>query len=530
MAEIDPTSPLPSVDYDILTGKARRGTSSTSLGRTDQSLSVSTGETDPTSALPSVNYDILTGKARRARSSENVDSLGRTALAVEIKERFSSMKDAFLKLDRNFDGRITAKEIRSLCREWNIPGSEAERVIKAADLDANGTLDFDEFAKRFDPYEGDAVDDTTQAQAHPWDDRPCGGGGGWYDPQAEYDDRAVGAATRIQALQRGRQVRGEDGPPVASGSGSRAATTLRNDSLAQENAALKARIAQLEAELAAHKDRESSLGSRIRELEAAASAAGAEGDRSAARQRELEQQLAGMQASLDEENARFRQQQLKFEAGSAEAAANAARLAEMEAAAQAEEAARAAAEAAKPREAVAVYGRANCPKTAAVTSQLTKSRVAFDFFDFDRDKSYMQALQASGFPPGGRIDPPIVVVNGQKAFWEEHNEDIAVHFPSQLINELRKLGIVKEQEVWAPYLLKDVTMDVEIKERFWNMQEAFLAMDYNQNGKVSKKELIMKCEEWNIPRSEADRVIGEADWDKDGCIDFREFCRRFGRG
>jgi len=464
-------------------------------------------------------------------------------LAVEIKERFSSMKDAFLKLDRNFDGRITAKEIRSLCREWNIPGSEADRFIKAADLDANGTLDFDEFAKRIDPCEGETWNDTVPVQAHPWDGIPCGGGGGgWYNPEADYDDRAVGAATRIQALQRGRQTRVEekDGPPTPSGSAHRAAVSKRSDSLAQENAALKARIAQLEAELAAHKDREASLESRIGELEAAASAASTDGERANARQRELEQQLKAMQAGTadaarnaarlaeleagsSDKSARIRQ----LEAEADEGAKAAARIRELEA--QAQQAARAAAEAEKPRAAVAVYGRANCPKTAAVTSQLTKSKVAFDFFDFDRDKSYMQALQASGLSPSGRIDPPIVVVNGNKVFWDEPQEGIAVHFPSQLINELRKLGFVQEQQVWAPYLLKDVTMDVEIKERFYNMQEAFLAMDYNQNGKVSKKELIMKCEEWNIPRSEADRVIGEADWDKDGCIDFREFCRRFGR-
>merc|ERR1712129_369789 len=45
------------------------------------------------------------------------------------------------------------------------------------------------------------------------------------------------------------------------------AASLRNDSLCQENAALKARIAQLEAKLAARNDRETSLEGRIRELE-----------------------------------------------------------------------------------------------------------------------------------------------------------------------------------------------------------------------------------------------------------------------
>merc|ERR1719482_1025039 len=38
------------------------------------------------------------------------------------------------------------------CRNWNVPLSEAERVMNCTDLDQKGYIDFDEFARRFDPY------------------------------------------------------------------------------------------------------------------------------------------------------------------------------------------------------------------------------------------------------------------------------------------------------------------------------------------------------------------------------------------
>merc|ERR1711920_702627 len=68
---------------------------------------------------------------------------------TEIHERFSSMQDAFLKLDSDKNGFVCKTELKDRCAEWNIPTSEAQRVINEADKDANGALDFDEFAKRF---------------------------------------------------------------------------------------------------------------------------------------------------------------------------------------------------------------------------------------------------------------------------------------------------------------------------------------------------------------------------------------------
>merc|ERR1712070_1322662 len=37
------------------------------------------------------------------------------------------------------------------CLEWNIPLSEATRVMNSVDVENKGFIDFDEFAQRFDP-------------------------------------------------------------------------------------------------------------------------------------------------------------------------------------------------------------------------------------------------------------------------------------------------------------------------------------------------------------------------------------------
>merc|ERR1719428_1909384 len=68
---------------------------------------------------------------------------------TEIYERFTTMQEAFLKLDDNQDGFITEEELAIKCLHWNIPTREAKRIILEADKDGKGCIDFDEFAKRF---------------------------------------------------------------------------------------------------------------------------------------------------------------------------------------------------------------------------------------------------------------------------------------------------------------------------------------------------------------------------------------------
>eukprot|EP00929_Paragymnodinium_shiwhaense_P074838 TRINITY_DN38294_c0_g1_i1.p1 TRINITY_DN38294_c0_g1~~TRINITY_DN38294_c0_g1_i1.p1 ORF type:complete len:438 (-),score=112.38 TRINITY_DN38294_c0_g1_i1:401-1714(-) len=68
------------------------------------------------------------------------------------------MHDAFLSIDQERRGRISREQLVLACERWNIPTSEAERLLAAADLDGDGMLDFDEFAKRLDPYVGFEAD------------------------------------------------------------------------------------------------------------------------------------------------------------------------------------------------------------------------------------------------------------------------------------------------------------------------------------------------------------------------------------
>merc|ERR1711920_47823 len=75
--------------------------------------------------------------------------------------------------------------------------------------------------------------------------------------------------------------------------------------------------------------------------------------------------------------------------------------------------------------------------------------------------------------------------------------------------------------------VRDADIETEIAERFTSMQQAFLKVDADRDGHITKRELLQKCKEWNIPASEAQRALGEADTDLDGTISFSEFAVRF---
>jgi len=75
-----------------------------------------------------------------------------------------------------------------------------------------------------------------------------------------------------------------------------------------------------------------------------------------------------------------------------------------------------------------------------------------------------------------------------------------------------------------------VYMNTQITQRFRNMQEAFRKMDLDKDGRISKEEFLSKCRDWNIPNSEAEKVIAQADLNRDGLVDFNEFAQRFNAG
>lgn len=233
-----------------------------------------------------------------------------------------------------------------------------------------------------------------------------------------------------------------------------------------------------------------------------------------ARVAELEQQLAASQAEVAALKAAMDSDEARARRAAAEAAAaEAARLAALEA----ERLARS----------VVVYGRAGDPKTAAMHKQLRSAGIEFIEMDFDKDKDkYQEALKASGH--SGKLIPP-VVVRGKQAWWDEPDAAIAVHFPSMVVNELRKLGLGADiAETAAP--LKKTTMESEMYTRFQNMQQAFLKADKDQDGRITKKELLILCKQWHIPSAEAQRALTEADTNMDGTLDFDEFARQFGQG
>ena len=62
------------------------------------------------------------------------------------------MRTAFIAIDTDYDGRITKEELMDFCAISNIPLAEAERVMNCTDVDQKGFIDFDEFARRFDPF------------------------------------------------------------------------------------------------------------------------------------------------------------------------------------------------------------------------------------------------------------------------------------------------------------------------------------------------------------------------------------------
>jgi len=637
--------------------------------------------------------------------------LGSTILSTEVRERFSSMQQAFLKMDTNRDGRITANEIRSMCRQWNIPQGEADRVLAVADLDANGTLDFQEFAKRFNPDSAAVhIDSSSPSRRHnAYDDRPVGGAGHFtteYDKQSnDYTGDHEGAATRIQAVHRGNQARGvvsekrgsktksRNSPQQSSGDpvqvfGRDNCSRTRTVWACLEDAGIrferrdidkdKSYEAALEksgfqegkfrlpvvvvggkalwdfdvnglpallrdAGVGGHAHRvlkvygsadcsrttqvcrgletagvpfEKHDANKDESFEAALFASGftggkfslpvitygmkawwgkgpteliaealsavkqdggdgdeghgastpaGSGSRAAKAMRSTGDgggggsgkspskgdgcpNCAKLQARIDE----LERQLASKGSGSGSphkahtngssgggGGGGGGRAAELERALAASEAREAAladqiartidpAEMEEEKMELLVYARNNCDKSKAMQKELTKAGIPFETRDFDKDKGYMQPLTESGCSSKGNVRPPVVCF-GPQAWWDEPDADVATYFPGMVVNSLRKAGFGPKVAA-AVVPVKDVTMDTEIAERFSSMQEAFLKVDDNKDGRVSVKELKEMCRKWNIPEREAERVLGEGDMNQNGTLDFREFARRFSGG
>jgi Ca2+-binding EF-hand superfamily protein len=481
---------------------------------------------EPTSNSSSIPYDRLIN----AHDGHNIDSDGQTRIGIEIKERFNDMRTAFLNLDLNFDGRLTRDELLVACRKWNIPVSEAQRVINCADVDENGYLDFDEFAKRFDPTGSMTADDEEIVRLY------------------QQGVMANESPIKLSGVYHGTSTT----EPLVD-----EAALLRTDNadLRGRLARCMRKVADLEATLNETHAHNVALDKSLRESQACgldlkaqihvleeARQRDKENERIALeRAEEAERQLRKYKA--EEDNRRYHDRLNDLEDIERRRREQSRDIDDMRRHRDLEEALRKQNEAKGPRSAMAldcddsaipakdeskivfVYGRAGCEKTDAMHTALRKAKIPFEARDFDRDKRFVDIMKQSGHVDSSVYAP--VVCLGNKAWWYDSDATHVVPFPQEVAAELRRaLGISTQM---APVKVRvDADIDSEIYERFLSMQDAFLKLDVDKNGVITEQELKDRCLEWNIPTSEAQRIIYEVGRDACGALDFDMFAKRFG--
>lgn len=458
-------------------------------------------------------------------SGHNADGDGQTMMGMEVKERFKDMRTAFIAIDTDYDGRITKDELMEACANWNIPLAEAERVMNCTDLDQKGFIDFDEFARRFDPFLEVSEDDEEilrlYQQGIMGDEQPLKLAGVHHgtssaepliDEAGEYRTQNGDLRSRLaRAMRRVSDL--EDDLKASRAHAAALEVSLekanaRNDELHSNNLDLQRRNTDLmrrlqdaEEDRRRAEEREKRLASRVMDLETA-----------------HRPTMSGRYDETEDEAARRRARRRAEEADEAE------RMRRLERELAEANAERARQDADQESNTVFVYGLEGCEKTEAIYKALKKAKVPFQKRDFNKDKRFMDIVEMSDENIGGDVHAPVICL-GDQAWWNHYEETQVVPFPQAVAMDLRHLlGLNKP----VPEKVRvDVDIDQEIFARFLSMQDAFLKLDDDKNGFITEDELIARCKEWNIPVSEAARVIAEADRDNKGCLDFDEFAKRF---
>ncbi|XP_053113483.1 EF-hand calcium-binding domain-containing protein 6 isoform X2 [Hemicordylus capensis] len=103
-----------------------------------------------------------TGKRHRSRKLDEALSSDRILLKLHghIQDAYSSLKKAFLMLDRNQDGKITRNELRRIldCIMFRISDDDFQELIKIIDPEHTGHLSYNEFLNLFE--DKDSVTDS----------------------------------------------------------------------------------------------------------------------------------------------------------------------------------------------------------------------------------------------------------------------------------------------------------------------------------------------------------------------------------
>lgn len=95
-----------------------------------------------------MDSDVLTN-IQTFVDSQNFKKATLTFIASRIpEEQIESLRDAFIKIDRNGDGLLTEEELElgfKFMEGINIEKDEISRIMDAMDTNKNGSLDYTEF-------------------------------------------------------------------------------------------------------------------------------------------------------------------------------------------------------------------------------------------------------------------------------------------------------------------------------------------------------------------------------------------------
>lgn len=88
-----------------------------------------------------------------------------------------------------------------------------------------------------------------------------------------------------------------------------------------------------------------------------------------------------------------------------------------------------------------------------------------------------------------------------------------------LVNLSKFRSTIRIRHAALEFIMSHFTHNAEVYE----LQQTFMAMDYNGDGKLSHEELTVACLLMNYSKNEVENILFECDANMNGCIDYTEF-------